>query len=382
MAQKIKKMSKKFVAFVCMFTLVFSYSVIGIDKSEAATAVTLAKLTLADSRTTNATGDYTLTFTQSSSTTIKCVKVVFATTATGSTLPTGMDTSTSEANVATGWAGLTEENWTIASTVDGTITWTYATGTAPASGNVTMVFDGITNPSSTATAYAQISTFDNVDCASSDIDTGVAAVAYFPAVTVSATVSESLSFAVTGVSNGDCDGSFNSAADLGGPANTTATAIDFSTLAAINTFYHGCQDLTVSTNAEDGYTVTLHELTSLMSGALTINESTGDDDLMDFDTSSAWQTEANNAGFGYACDDQTGTDCTQAAETTYLAVPCIGDDASCDPGSGGEAAQSIMTNAGPVDANVSRIEYKLTIDGTQEPGDYTNTLMYIATPTF
>lgn len=378
MAKKIKKISKKFVAFVCVVTLMFSASVT-VKRSDAATAVTLAKLTLADSRTTNATGDYTLTFTQSSSTTIKCVKVVFATTATGSTLPTDMDTSTSEANVAAGWTGLTETNWTIASTVDGTITWTYAAGTAPAGGNVTMVFDGITNPSSTATAYAQISTFDNIDCASSDVDTGVAAVAYLPAVTVSATVSESLSFSVAGVSNANCSSSFSAHS---GPDPTTATAINFSTLATVNTFYHGCQDLTVSTNATDGYTVTLHELTSLMSGSLTIDESTGDDNLMDFDTSSAWATAANNAGFGYACNDETGTDCTMAANTTYMAVPCVGNDASCDPGSGGETAQSIMTNSGPVDANVSRIEYKLTVDGTQEAAAYSNTLMYVITPTF
>lgn len=377
MAQKIKKMSKKFVAFVCMFTLVFSYSVVGIDKSEAATAVTLAKLTLADSRTSNATGDYTLAFTQSSATEIKCVRVVFATTATGSTLPTDMVTST-VANVDAGWTGLDHSLWTETSSTPGTIDWAYASGETPTSGIVVMVFDTITNPSSTATAYAQITTYSD-SCGGTSVDTGVAAVAYLPAVTVSATVSSTLSFAITAASDADCDTSFTTEEDT---SSVSATAVEFGTIASLNTFYHGCQDLTVSTNAADGYVVKAHELTSLMSGANTIDDSTGDDNLMNETTSSAWTIEANNPGFAYACDDITGTDCDLANETLYKTFACIGDDASCDPGSGSATPQTVMTNSGPVNANVSRMEYKLSIDGVQEAGTYQNTLMYIITPTF
>ena len=51
-------------------------------------------------------------------------------------------------------------------------------------------------------------------------------------------------------------------------------------------------------------------------------------------------------------------------------------------GSGGETAQNVMTKASPANGDVARVEYKLSISGTQAAGTYSNTVTYIATPTF
>ena len=65
MAQKIKKLSKKFIALVCMFTLVFSYSVVGVNESKA-DALTVLKDTISDSRATEANVMHSILFNSTS----------------------------------------------------------------------------------------------------------------------------------------------------------------------------------------------------------------------------------------------------------------------------------------------------------------------------
>jgi hypothetical protein len=74
-------------------------------------------------------------------------------------------------------------------------------------------------------------------------------------VTVQATVAESLSLSVASISALGCT------ADDGASINsvsTTGVAVPFGTLNA-NTFYQGCHDIQVSTNAGNGYSVTVQE---------------------------------------------------------------------------------------------------------------------------
>src|SRR5437870_8988634 len=74
-------------------------------------------------------------------------------------------------------------------------------------------------------------------------------------VTVQATVAESLALTVSSVAAVNCtadDGATVSA------IGTTSTTIPFGNI-SLNTFYIGCQDLVVSTNAGGGYSITTQE---------------------------------------------------------------------------------------------------------------------------
>ena len=238
-------------------------------------------------------------------------------------------------------------------------------------------WEDITNP--TAATYTVDLTTQNASAV--NIDTGKCMVAIISGVTVSATVSETLSFAIDLVTNANCDTSFSV---LGGP-DSTATTVPFGTLAAVDTFYHACQDLTLSTNATNGYAITVQELTNLRDTAISKNiaDSTGDNGTMTESTSDTWATATGNDGFGYSCANNAGggTDCA-FTYTNYRQFACTGSDANCDPGSGAETPQTVMSNANPVSGSSSRIEYKLSVSGTQQAGTYSNTIVYIATPTY
>jgi len=220
----------------------------------------------------------------------------------------------------------------------------------------------------------------DIDITGSFGDTGKIKVSVIAGVTVSATVSESLSFVIGLVTNAACDTSFSV---LGGP-DSTATTVPFGTLAAVDTFYHACQDLTLSTNATNGYAITTQELTNLRDTTISKNiaDSTGDAGTMTEIVTNAWATAAAHSGFGYSCANNAGggTDCAFLA--AYKQFACTGVDANCDPGSGAETPQTVMSNVGSVSASSSRIEYKLTVSGSQQAGTYSNTVMYIATPTY
>jgi hypothetical protein len=76
-------------------------------------------------------------------------------------------------------------------------------------------------------------------------------------------------------------------------------AVAFGTLSS-NTFYIGCQDLTLSTNAGYGYSISTEESTPLKANSgLTIPD-TCDTGLCNATSAAAWITASNN-GLGYTC---------------------------------------------------------------------------------
>jgi hypothetical protein len=239
----------------------------------------------------------------------------------------------------------------------------------------------ITNPAKVAAAGTADVT--SIAIGGSFGDTGTLLVATDDQVSVSATITESLSFAVSGMSGATCQTSV----DSGTPTQvaTTATTVPFGTISVPNTFYAGCQDLTVSTNASNGYIVTSEENTSLKTGSLLIPDTSCDSACTHDTTTSgtAWAT-ATNSGLGYWCQNSTNTPCNSNlnANTKYKRLACTGTAVTqCTPG-GGQVAQTILTQAGPANADVGRIHYKLAVSALQAAGSYTNTLTYIATPSF
>jgi hypothetical protein len=94
--------------------------------------------------------------------------------------------------------------------------------------------------------------------------------------------------------------------------NTTAASVPFGTISA-NTFYQGCQDLSVSTNAAGGYSLTVQESSAMQTadGKASIPDTACDSGQCSSVSSGRWVT-ATKYGLGHTCLDQTGHDCSGA----------------------------------------------------------------------
>lgn len=220
----------------------------------------------------------------------------------------------------------------------------------------------ITNPSAT-TSYP-------IDIGGTMPDSGQVRVAIVDQVTVSASVDTSLTFTVSGVAaSGTVNGSATTTA-----ATTTSTALPFGTL-SVSTSKTLAQDLSITTNAANGYTVTVEQTGDLQSttgatidgfinGAYTQTPSAwqGPSALVsDTDTYGHWGLTSNDPAIP-ARTGQFGSDQWVSGSTTPIAI---------------------MGHGGPAIATTTRVGYQIEISALQEAGDdYTTTLRYIATPTF
>lgn len=199
-------------------------------------------------------------------------------------------------------------------------------------------------------------------------DSGSTHVVILSSVTVSASVETVFNFTVSGVAGG---GTVNGESITGGSSSTT---IPFGTLEA-GSATTAAQALSVSTNAANGYTVTVQTDGGLRSttGAVIDNFQDGSDET----TPTSWQAPTGDVAldntwghWGITSDDDDIFGTTQ----TFIA-------ASTTP-------RQVMTHNGPVNGEgvgvgTTTVGYKVEITALQEAGDdYSTTLTYVATPTF
>jgi len=224
----------------------------------------------------------------------------------------------------------------------------------------------ITNPS--ATSSYEISIGGTMQ------DSGAVRVAIIDDVTVSASVDTSLTFAVAGV---DAEATVNGSATTTA-ATTTPSTLPFGTL-SVDTSKTLAHDLTVSTNASNGFSVTVEQTGALQSSTgATID---GFVDGNDTTTPASWQGPgaliANDETYGHwglTSDDGTTTrasefDSDQWVSASTTPVVVMGHTGPSDGVTSGEGA--------------TRVGYQIQISALQEAGDdYNTTLRYIATPTF
>jgi len=373
MSKQIKKHGK--TAFVIGVTIALLGAYISIPQSNAV-AITDREVQITDSRP-GVTTDYDFEG-DFSTTNISCIEVIFCANATGACgEATGIDAS-SATTLAAGWANWFSANFTASNFTASRIMFTTDTAT-PGGNDFSFAVQGVVNPTSTAAAtyFGRLTTYaTGASCAGTTVDTGIVAFAIIDGVEITATVAETLTFAIGSVSVGDCNTSFETEA---GPSTSTASAVAFGEL-SLNTFTHACQNITVSTNAVGGYTVRVHETTSLLDGAATIDDATGEGGMTDT-TTSLWETNTNS-GFAYSCNDENGSDCVITSASMYRRFACVGSNAQCDPTTGLASAVAYMTNTGPANAANGRIEYKVSVGATQEAGSYSNEIVFVATPTF
>lgn len=224
----------------------------------------------------------------------------------------------------------------------------------------------ITNPATT-TSYEIL-----VDVGTST-DSGATRVAIVDAVTVTASVDTVFTFEVTGVGIGQAVGGFNTG------HITTATSVPFGTLANDNATT-AAQDLTVSTNAANGFVVTAQVDQQLTSNTADIDGfRNGEYDS----TPVPWEglTPILGSENTYGHWGLTTTDPTTGVGLTnqYLS----GDgyvSASTTPVE--VFRHNGSANGTGSGTGTARVGYTVEISALQEAGEYTATLTYVATPVF
>ena len=333
-----------------------------------AAGLTAASITLSDSRSTAAATSvsYTQSFTIPGTTSLKCIKIQYATTATGSTVPTGMTTTSSTKTSFIG-GGLTSANYTLDATTNGTIKYTYATGQATTNSNLTIVNSAITNPTTTATFFGIISTYTNTDCVTGPVDAATIAITTTDGVTLNITVNPSLTFTVAGISSPTA---YKGAFTVTSGCADSSTAVSFPSNPAIATNYDCAQSLTTSTNGAGGYTVTLSGTVAgndLISGANSITDYAGGSNA----TPAIWANPTE--GFGYTT---SGILSSAGAGTTRFTT--ADDRFATLTNTASEVAYSSI----PVNADIVNIGYRVRISGTTKAGAYSGTAIYTATPVF
>lgn len=209
----------------------------------------------------------------------------------------------------------------------------------------------------------------------SGADSGETRVVILSSVEVSASVDTVFTFAVAGVG---ANVAFNGTATTTGA--TGSTTIPFGTLTA-GQATTTAQQLTVNTNASNGYVVTVQTDGPLESSAGGVID--GFDNGSDIDTPATWDVPdgtindpATWGHWGFVSDD---TDTTRDPGDEFGVNEYAA--ASTSP-------RVVMSHDGPangtgVGVGTTTVGYKVEITALQEAGDdYSTTLTYIATPTF
>lgn len=295
------------------------------------------------------------------------------------TFPAGFDLSTIGAEdldllVASVDQDLTGgTNWTV-STTSTTIRFTTGSGVSVTAGDSVQIKIGLeaTNsgsPDSQIVNPSSEGSFE-ITLASGASDTGATRVVILTAVTVTATVNTIFNFSVEGLPGGTV---VNGATSTGAAASTS---IPFGVLQAGSAnATSAAQQLTVATNAANGYSVTVQVDQPFQSTTGAVID--GFDNGSDTASPVAWDSpdglvgQPNTYGhWGLTSDD---SDVFSVADTFIAAST---------------TAREIMTHNGPVNGvgvgqGTTSVLYQVEISALQEAGDdYSTTLTYIATPVF
>lgn len=253
------------------------------------------------------------------------------------------------------------------------------TGTALTAGTYQLVVGKVISPAKSATAgvadtYTHtIQTRDDSDV---ELENAQVMVAIIDQVVVTASVDATLQFTVSGLATSTV---VNQATTT---FTTTSTTIPFGTVAP-DTVEVGGQELTVTTNADYGFVVTVEQDGNLLSAAGSDIDSF--DDGSPVSTPKAWESPSETLG-----DENTYGHMGLTSDDATLSL----DDGSYPDFTGGAFGGFNSTNPYTVFAATStsdgstqniglaKVAYQMEISSLQEAGDYTNTLMYVCTPSY
>lgn len=355
-----KKKALTLLLIIVLVATSFAYNI----QSAKAGALTTASNKITNSTPSAVNVQYVTQWTFPSTDTIRCMQIQYTTTASGSTIPTGM-TTTSASKLSISGGGLTDGSWTGYYTTNGTLQYENSTGQASTATPVTITTNGITNPSSTGVYYAQIRTYSGLatHACSGEVDHVTVAFAVTAGQALSVDVDPSLSFAVSNLANGI---TINGASTT---VNISAANVNTIPLGHINSSANVIvgQSLTVQTNAVNGYTVYASYSGTLSDGAGTPHT------IADHTGTNGTPTSFPSAGtsaFGYTTSSTTlsGTG-TRFQSNKWAKFETWGY----------EVAKKTTKTSGD---DVTNVGIQVGVSGSQEAGTYTTTIIYVATPTY
>ncbi|MFZ3301203.1 MAG: hypothetical protein WA152_00640 [Microgenomates group bacterium] len=305
--------------------------------------------------------------------------------------------------------GCTDVNWTVASitagtsSTDHTILINRATSACAASSAITITIDsapGIINPAPLTThTQGQADTYQiNIksrDGGDNTIDQSDVTVSPVEGVLISATIDETLSLTVAGVTSNT--GSYCGVTRTASSPDTTATSVPWGTLSStyLAATHNTNHQISVSTNSTAGYKVYVEENDQMgKDGVTCTGASAGEsvDCIQDtacgatpctHQTLRDWGSDPSSyPGLGYSLEDVSGTDAVfefDDSAGTFNAKQFADQEAS---ESRSASTAEVMSNAGPVDSSSAYVCYRLDITATQPAGYYFNKVIYTAVPTF
>lgn len=153
----------------------------------------------------------------------------------------------------------------------------------------------------------------------------------------------------------------------------TETRIDFGPLTATNPVTR-IQNLLVDNGSAAGYAVTASESRQLTNdaSAATIPNTTCDSGTCTTTTASPW-TSTLTYGFGYNC---AGVSSPNVCASGFI------DNTYFKSFAASPSAATVMTSTNVGRNQEVQLTYKVNIAATQPSGSYTNTIQFVATPTF
>jgi hypothetical protein len=306
--------------------------------------------------------------------------------------------------------GCTDGNWTVASvtagtaTTDHTILITRATTTCAANTAITVTIDsapGLINPAPITThTQGQADSYQiNIksrDTTDATLDNSDVVVSPVEGVLISATIDETLSFTVAGVSADS--GSYCGITRTASSPDTTATSVPWGTisptyLAATHNTNH---QLTVSTNATGGYKVYAEENDQMGKDGVACSGATAGESVdcikdtvcgaveCTHQTYKDWGADpASYPGLGYSLQNVTNTDAIFDWDGSGADVFNAKQFADIEASESKSASTAeLMSNTGTVDGSSAYVCYRIDITGTQPAGYYFNKVKYTAVPTF
>lgn len=243
-------------------------------------------------------------------------------------------------------------------------------------------------PSSTSKTMGQADTYvfyvDHLDSSYAGVDSTSGKLAVVESIRVTATVDPTIELTIAGIATGET--ACGSALDV----TTTATSVPFGSVSITN-FTNAAQNITVSTNADEGYAVTTlaSDQLNLITGTgvdtgTNIPDTPGDDTAASHTTKDEWESTSTK-GFGYSLEN---------VDANTISFEYSDTDGGCTGGAGTfcakqfadnstvEAAQTIFNSGTTADSENAYVCYRIIVASTQEAGTYTNAITYIASATF
>ena len=300
-----------------------------------------------------------------------------------------------------------DNNWTVASVTAGTASADHliqinrSTNSCAASSTITVTVgdasNKLINPAPISTGHTQgaadvytlnVKTRDGSD---NTLDQSNIKVAVIEGVLVSATVEETLAVTIAGVA------STTSACGATTDVTTTATSVPWGTISSFGAFKEAAQTVTVSTNADAGYSVKAEENDQMGKDGIACTGATAGESVSCIqdtlcgavscsETAGYYWTSTAKYGLGFTLSgadaaflyDSTSEPCTTTGggtSTNFCARQFADQETP-------ETKQTIMSNAGPVASSQVSLCYRLNVSATQPAGYYFNKVQLTATATF